>query len=341
MPRFGVLPAVTLAIVIGGAHLLFAGMIERSRPTQGTPAESARTAVERSLPLLQAAGVKFIRSSGCVSCHHNTLTVLTLAMARGQNIRVDEDLAFEQQELTGEYVARWGVPPPADAPRDPATIGNILLSLSIDGYASDAATDAMAGLLSKQQADDGAWRVPSRRFVGEGEDIALTATAIRALQVYAPSADREAYERIIQRASAWLDRAKPDSTEGRAFQLLGLSWSDAGAQRVREAARELTRTQRPDGGWAQVPDAPSDPYATGQALFALLETGSLTAANPSYAGGVTFLLESQRGDGTWFMKARPPLPPHVDTGYPIGRDEVSSLAATNWAATALARGVQP
>jgi hypothetical protein len=336
MPRW---PVTTggIALVFVGAQLLAAGAFRVQQPG-AAQAPSAIAAVERSLPLVQAASVDFVKASGCVSCHHNTLTVLTLAMARGRNIRVDEDLAFEQQELITEYVARWGSPPPVDAPRDAATLANILLGLSIDGYASDAATDAMAQLLAKQQGDDGAWRVPARRFVGDGEDVALTATSIRALQVYAPEMERGAYDEIIERASAWLAAATPGSTEGRAFRLLGLGWAHAAAERLREAAADLAGTQSSDGGWSQLPDTPSDPYATGQALLALLESETVQAGDPVVGRGRAFLLRTQRVDGSWFLKARPPLPPHVDTGYPIGRDEVSSMAATNWATAALARG---
>jgi hypothetical protein len=291
--------------------------------------------------MLQEAAVSFIKSSGCVSCHHNTLTVMTLAMARSRNIRVDEDLAFEQQELTAGYVERWGVPPPVDAPRDPATIANILLSLSIDGHPQDAATDGMATLLLKQQTDDGAWRVPARRFVSDAEDIALTATSIRALKVYAPRRERAAYDPALQRAAAWLAKVAPDNTEGRAFQLLGLAWSGGAPERLKQAARALTDTQSSNGSWSQLPNTPGDAYATGQALFALLETETLAPDDPISERGAAFLLESQLADGTWFLKARPPLPPHAETGYPIGRDEVASLAATNWATMALALGGVP
>jgi hypothetical protein len=333
-----VLPLLIWSVAVAGGQYLPAG--PQAQAPKPVRAQSAAEALERSLPRLQEASVSFIKSSGCVSCHHNTLTVMTLAMARSATVRVDEDLAFQQQELTGAYVKRWGVPPPADAPRDAPTIANILLSLSIDGFPQDAATDAMAALLSKQQADDGAWRVPARRFVSEAEDIALTATSMRALKVYAPRRDRAAYDLAIQRASAWLAKVVPDNTEGRAFQLLGLAWSGAAPDRLKQAARALSDTQSSDGSWSALPNTPGDAHATGQALFALLETETLAPADPINERGAAFLLGSQLADGTWFVKARPPLPPHIDTGYPIGRDEVASLAATNWAAMALALGLR-
>ena len=43
------------------------------------------------------------------------------------------------------------------------------------------------------------------------------------------------------------------------------------------AASALLKEQRSDGGWAQLPTLESDAYATGQALYALVESGAMTA----------------------------------------------------------------
>src|SRR5208282_2469859 len=60
------------------------------------PAVSARAAVERSIPLLQRSDVAFLRKSGCVSCHNNNLTAMTVAAARKQGLRVDDGVARAQ-----------------------------------------------------------------------------------------------------------------------------------------------------------------------------------------------------------------------------------------------------
>src|SRR5207249_801063 len=39
---------------------------------------SVRAAIERSLPLLQQSDATFGRRSGCVSCHNNSLTAMTV-----------------------------------------------------------------------------------------------------------------------------------------------------------------------------------------------------------------------------------------------------------------------
>jgi hypothetical protein len=50
------------------------------------PAASARAAIERVLPMLQRADVAFLDRAGCVSCHNNSLTAMTVCLASPQKI---------------------------------------------------------------------------------------------------------------------------------------------------------------------------------------------------------------------------------------------------------------
>ena len=66
---------------------------------------------------------------------------------------------------------------------------------------------------------------------------------------------------------------------------------------------QLLSRQNKDGGWGQLPDAASDAYATGQALYVL----SLAGVKPDRAAirrGVAFLVATQKEDGSWPMKSR-------------------------------------
>jgi hypothetical protein len=131
------------------------------------------------------------------------------------------------------------------------------------------------------------------------------------------------------------------STEDRAFQLLGLGWSAAAKETIKKAARALAAEQRPDGGWAQIPTLSSDAYATGQALVALQQSGALMPADPMVQRGNRFLMQSQLGDGSWFVTSRAiPLQPHFESGFPHGRDQFISAAATNWATMALSLAIK-
>ena len=137
--------------------------------------------------------------------------------------------------------------------------------------------------------------------------------------------------------------AQPQITEDRVFQLLGLKWAGVAVNHpvIRKGVRGLLAAQRPDGGWSQIPSIASDAYATGQALLALREAGGLRATNPAYKRGVAFLLKTQFEDGSWFVKSRAiPLQPFFESGFPHGRDQWVSNAATNWATMALVYDVR-
>lgn len=303
------------------------------------PAHTARAAVERSLTLLQRNNVVFMQKSGCVSCHNNTLTEMTVAAARQSRIAVDDQIVARQMRATATYLEGWrdralqgiGIPGDADS------MGAILLGMADANYPPDAATDAMAVFLKNHQSPDGRWYSTAYRPPLESSDIQTTAVTMRGLQVFAPQAQRADYDRAVQHAAAWLSRAQPRTTEDRAYQLLGLAWAGTDRKIIKQAAAGLLAEQRPDGGWAQLPSLASDAFATGQALVALAQSGALPVADAAYQRGAQYLMGTQLADGSWYVKRRAlPIQPYFESGFPHGRDQFISAAATNWATMALA-----
>jgi hypothetical protein len=313
-------------------------------PTNFAPAESPRGAVERSLPLLQKVDELWVKKSGCVSCHHNTLAAVTVAAARTKGITVDEKIARRQSLEMAANLERWrdrilqGIAIGGSS----ATISYLMVGLGATGYQPDPATDAMARYLATLQLPTGAWPHPSHRPPIESSQIQLTATSMRALQIYAPAPQRGKYQKTIERAAAWIAQSKPVIMEDYVFKLFGLHWSGASRDAVLGAARALLAQQRADGGWSQLSTLASDAYATGQALVALAETGAVSVSDQVYVRGMQFLLQRQFADGTWYVRTRAlPIQPYFESGFPYGRDQFISAAATNWAATALALGSSP
>jgi hypothetical protein len=52
---------------------------------------------------------------------------------------------------------------------------------------------------------------------------------------------------------------------------------------------------------------------------------------------VQYLLRTQLEDGTWFVRSRAfGFQPYFESGFPHGKDQFISAAATSWAAMALA-----
>jgi hypothetical protein len=303
------------------------------------PARSVRESVQRSIPLLQRVDVAFLEKSGCVSCHHNSLTAMSVATLRKTGFSFDQQTAQSQLKAIGAYVESWrerllqgiGIPGNQD------TVSYSLMGLAAENYPANEATDAMARYLKMRQLPDGRWPISTHRPPIESSDIELTAVSMRTLQVYAPKTQQAEYTKSVQLAARWLGSAQPKTGEARAFQLLGLAWSRAPKETIQKYARELLAQQHSNGGWSQLSTLESDAYATGQSLVALREAGVLKVTDPAYKRGVQFLLNSQFEDGSWYVQSRViKIQPYFESGFPFGPDQWISAAATNWSVMALA-----
>lgn len=326
--------AVVDALVAAGA----ADATHSAPPATFAPAASPRAAAQRSLPLLQHADEVFVQRTGCVSCHNNSQAAETIALARTRGLTINNEIAARQRAKIAGYIDEWrerallqqGIPGDSDS------ISAILLGLAAAQHPADTATDALARFVRLQQTADGHWRVFAHRPPIEAGDIKETALAMRALQVYAPAFERPLAEAAIRRAAGWLQTASAATTQEQAYQVLGLHWAQADPAAIRATAQRLVSAQRPDGGWSQIATLESDAYATGEVLVALMESGAYAPADPAIARGLQFLLKTQHADGSWFVARRTiPIQPYTDAGFPYGKDQFISAAATNWAAQAL------
>lgn len=320
------------------------GAVHHAASVSPKPAESPRAALMRILPVLQRSDATFLEKAGCVSCHNNTFTSMTVAAARASGLPVDEQVASRRAALAAAIDGRRDLSMFASEVTSAAS--NILAGLAADGFQPTITTDVMAYFLKGRQLPDGRWRafyIDHRPPIQYG-DIEITATAIRGLRAYAPKPGRTGYDEAVRRATDWLLHAQPQTNDERALQLIGLKWGgvDASHETVRNLARALLAEQRGDGGWSQLPTLASDAYATGQALVALRESGALLASDPAYTRGVRYLLATQLEDGSWYVPSRSiPFQPYFESGFPHGPDQWISMAASNWAATALAYSVEP
>lgn len=305
----------------------------------------APKAVEAAVALLQKSSTEFFKQSGCVGCHHQNLTALAVAEARRKGIRVDEAAVAEQ---TKTVKFQWTgaaemLLQRLDGPAPPDIVMYSVLGLAADSHPSDPTMDVLAQHLASLQRTDGRWSLQgiSRAPIEEG-DIARTAMVIRALSVYGPPGMRDSLAKRIARGGTWLMAARPRTTDDRVMQLLGMHWLHAGRGPIDAAAKELLALQRADGGWAGNPYLDSDPYATGEALYALRTVAAIGTASAAWRRGAGYLLGSQKPDGSWYMPSRAPkFQPYFESGFPYGHDQWISAAATAWAATALASGLEP
>lgn len=203
------------------------------------PATSVRAAIVRSLPLLQHADAAFLRKSGCVSCHNNSLTAMTVATARQAGLTVDERLSQSHRREVSAYLEGWRerVLQGMGIPGDSNTVNWLLVGLGEAGHPADLATDAMAIYLKNDQMPDGRWRLIANRPPLESSEFEATAFSLRALQLYAPKALRSDYEKSVWRAADWLRSTTPRSTADQAGQLLGLTWAGDSQESLHRCAK--------------------------------------------------------------------------------------------------------
>jgi hypothetical protein len=132
--------------------------------------------------------------------------------------------------------------------------------------------------------------------------IGQTAVSMRALQLYAPKADKAAYDQAVQLAASWMAKAQSPKNDDRSFRLLGLAWYGKDKDATQKAMRELLAKQRPDGGWSDLETMVSSAYATGKSLVAWQTAGQ--RASDAYQSAVKFLLNTQQDGGSWYVKTR-------------------------------------
>jgi hypothetical protein len=330
---------VQLAIL--AALLAFHATTERSF---GTPPESIKDAAVKSLTLLQKSAAEYTVHRKCFSCHHQALPVLAFTTAKTRGFDVNEKELQQQIQFTADFLAKnrenyqqgKGQGGQAD------TAGYALLTLDAGGWKADATTAAVVDYLLVRDQDRDHWRPVSQRPPSEASAFTTTYLALHALKKFAPPEKQKAVDERFDKARKWLTAAQTKDTEDGVFRLLALRLADADAKTIEAAAGELVKNQRPDGGWSQTSKLESDAYATGSALVALQQTGALSPKGDVYQRGVKYLLKEQLADGSWHVRSRSkPFQTYFESGFPHGKDQFISSAASSWATIALTLACEP
>jgi hypothetical protein len=313
---------------------------------QPSPAvKDVRAAVEVALAPLKKGAAGHAEQKTCFACHNQATPMLAFSTAKARGFELPTDLFKSQADHIVGFL---------DTNRDrfkdgrgtggqASTASYALFTLELAGHKPDGNTAAVVGYLLKTQADRDHWRSNSNRPPTESSDFTTTYLVLRALRVWGPDAkaDKTLIAKRLEAARGWVQKTPAKETEDRVFRLLALKEVGADAKEVSAAAWELLQKQRPDGGWSQLDSGFSDAYATGAALVALHDAGGLKTDTPAYRAGVSYLLKSQRSDGTWFVKSRSkPFQPYYESGFPHEKDQFISIAASGWATTALALTVE-
>jgi hypothetical protein len=323
-----------------------AGLAAGNGIAKRSPGSQERQAIERTLQLLQESSRQWLTKTGCASCHHQTLESMTVTMARAKGFKLDDSLVADQQKRMERDLIN-GQPKMLDAiqstqpvqvgPNPEMIYGYLLLGFAETGVQPGPLTDTAVRYLLSLQEESGSWRCRvKQRPPLEASDFAATALMIRAASAYAPSDRKEESRKAITGAVGWLRTSEPSDTEDRTFRLFGLHWAGAHSASIAEAGRDVLAHQRPDGGWSQTSTQESDAYATAESLVALQEAGLVRWDTPQFRKGIEYLLRNREADGSWHVKSRAvPIQEYFESGFPHGKDQFISYAATCWATLAL------
>lgn len=315
----------------------------------GGSLRAPKEAIQVSLIALQRSMGEFTKRTGCVSCHQEGLGRMATGLARQHGFAVDPAVARAQAEringaLTELRPLHLKALKDPSAMKDvplielgatPASYGYLLAAALAHRQPANESLAAAAMVLARQQLPDGHWFCLPRGPM-QSSDFTMTALALQAMRTYAPRDRAAEVADRLRRAKTWLLTAPAQTSEDRAFRLLGLKWAGASMEERRKTIDELRADQRPDGGWPQPTSAQSDAYGTGQSLYALHIAAGLPVTDPVYQRGVQFLLRTQEEDGSWFVPKRvAPFNNYFDAAFPHGQSQYASFNATCWATMAL------
>ncbi len=328
---------ITRTITITLAFAAFGLSISIAELRESLPDE-AKIAVNRSIPLIQKSLTEYPLHAACFSCHHQGVGIFALSTAAKQGYKVDQkviDAAIghtcrDIETDIEEY--KKGAGQPGGVTR----AGYAMLALESGGFKGDTNTSIVSDYLIKKDSDKAFWHSSSNRPPSERSEFTDTFLAIRSLKAYAESPQRKQLDEKLKKSIDWLSNAEVKETEDRTFQLWALKEAKANKDTIKSVVKNLLSEQKPDGGWAQLPGMESDAYATGNVMSILLLTNAVSKNDPVIKHASEWLLKSQLPDGSWHVVSRSkPFQPYFESGFPHGKDQFISMAATCWATVGL------
>jgi mono/diheme cytochrome c family protein len=319
------------------------GGVPRTQPANvslSSASPDIRTAVQRSVSLLERATSQFFSKGACFACHEQPAAAIAVGAARGKGVAIDEKAAGERivQITSGLNAGQLEGAAPLGGADNNLYLAEALIR---SGYTPDHTTDLLAANLAAYQSGDGGWHLPGyARSPLQDNDFSRTAMAIRALKTYGTPGRADEMKERIERGKQWLLRANPVTLEDFDMRLTGVAAAGASAAELRKLAEPILARQRPDGGFSQRDGFASDAYATGMTLWALANAGVVQPGHETYRKGVRFLLATQEPDGSWHVSSRATkFQIYFESGFPHGHDQWISTMATGWAAAALSPAI--
>jgi hypothetical protein len=330
---------ITISALVSGIMLMNFFVSWKNIPLRVNPTD-IRQSVDKSFLLLEKTGYLFTERSKfkCAGCHHTTLTSMVAALAREKGIAVIDSFSDKRVAAMLRNIQMASNPNLVD---QFLTINfnapYTLLGLYAEKYPPDITTDMSVDYTMSQARVDGSFLAESGRVPLQSGDIHCTAFSIRAIQLYASPSKKTRVDAMVSKTQHWLETQNPNQQQEIVFQLLGMHWCASGQDQQHAVAQKLITMQHADGGWSQLTTLGSDAYATGQAMYALCESGMAKTSDEVYQKGLNYLLKTQESTGAWFVQTRSyGIQPFFSSDFPPkDENQFISAAATNWADLAL------
>jgi squalene cyclase len=238
----------------------------------------------------------------CFSCHNNG------DGARALYAAVQSGYSFADAALTDTN--RWLIDPSgwskgrADASISDKKLARIQFAAALTDagragqiQTKESLTRAAEALLADQEKD-GSWQIDAEDNVGSPATWGTTLATVMARSTLA-KVDGAKFREASQRATVWLNAAKPRSILDIAATLIGVP--------ARSAALipPLITAQTKSGGWGPWPNTPPEPFDTAVAILALQSLNESSKTAEAVKRGRSYLVATQQKNGGWPETTRP------------------------------------
>lgn len=293
---------------------------------QPGPVDDPRTAAQLGLNSLLPSAVAWQNRNNCFGCHVQGMAVMggALGLDNGYEVNggeLDALVTFMQAQQKKEY--NYG----GSGPLTSMLLNGMALAYHEQLVApgdpeNQAILASTAEYTAGEQRSDGRWTHSKLETPVQQGDFQATADAIKVLS-RAPGDWSDA----ITRGVAFLAEAEPETTQDHVYRIIGLVLGDDPTYEdiIYKEVEALRAMQNPYGGWSEIEELDSSPYATGQVLYALKQAG-VSVMDPMFQDGVLWLLSTQDWSGHW--------PPIGSSNHSPAR--ATSFPPTMWATIGLA-----
>jgi hypothetical protein len=335
-----------LILVFCVSRLAFA-----DEPVSISPAspERVQQTVQRAIGYLQTESAAWLHQRRCAACHHAAMPLWALSEADRQGYVIDKKFVQQTVEATLGSVPNMIAAGLANDPTRPpdtrpmargVNTGQVFMAVaarslpSLEPGQRESLKRIADDIVSKQQAD-GSWEFFLRRPPINESQATDAAWIVMALQGETGADAPASHQIALEMGIAWLARAEPRIPQVKVLNLLVSLRARMPREKLQSLLDALLAAQRPDGGWSQTTDLPSDAFATGQTLYVLSLAG-YPPTHPQIHKAIAYLLATQNSDGSWPMTSR-----STPDGSPGGAKLLTPITcgASAWATLGLTRAV--